>query len=73
MKRNIIIFCLLISWSVLASGQHNANGNEYVKTALTEAEINGILSADPNGILYFNYLIICYSSQAYVWRIPVLI
>ncbi len=56
MKRNIIIFCLLISWSVLASGQHNANGNEYVKTALTEAEINGILSADPNGILYFNYL-----------------
>ncbi|HNZ42577.1 MAG TPA: hypothetical protein PLB59_10380 [Bacteroidales bacterium] len=56
MKRNIIIFCVLLSISGLAFAQQNTVANAYVKAALTETEINGILSADPNGILYYNYL-----------------
>ena len=40
----------------MAVAQQKAVANDLVKAALTETEINGILSADPNGILYYNYL-----------------
>ncbi|HNW88365.1 MAG TPA: hypothetical protein PKN48_01805 [Bacteroidales bacterium] len=56
MKRNIIVFLVLVSISGLVLAQQNPVANDYVKAALAQTEINGIQSADPNGILYYNYL-----------------
>jgi hypothetical protein len=36
--------------------QEQVAPNNLVKAALTESEIAGIMSADPNSILYYNYL-----------------
>lgn len=50
----ILLFCVLTS--VIANGQGKIVPNDLVKEALDPSEIEGIMSTDPNGILYYNYL-----------------
>jgi hypothetical protein len=56
MKKNIIFFCLIYSFIGLVQAQEKIQPNDLVKAALSEAEIKGLLSSDPNGIVYYNFL-----------------
>ncbi len=56
MKKIFVSACLIFSLIGLAQAQEKIQPNDLVKAALSEKEINGILSADPNGIAYYNFL-----------------
>ncbi len=56
MRKIFISACLILSLIGLAQAQKKTQPDDLVKVAFSEKEIYGILSADPNGIVYYNFL-----------------